>query len=126
MSAAEWAASASMALDPLMIPAASLARPTTMFATPAMITVRRVALCSLRLFIGGTSCPSARCQTAAGHLYRALKGSTQPFQQVVAWPQAAAAGQLAQAGKIQLDGDESVLAAFAAVRVEFDAEASTS
>jgi hypothetical protein len=34
-----------MALDPLMIPAASLARPTTMFATPAMITVRRVSLC---------------------------------------------------------------------------------
>src|SRR6478672_3849252 len=39
-----------MALDPLRIPAASLARPTTMFATPAMITVRRVALCPLRLF----------------------------------------------------------------------------
>src|SRR2546423_597147 len=39
-----------MALDPLMIPAASLARPTTMFATPATITVRRVALCPLPLF----------------------------------------------------------------------------
>jgi hypothetical protein len=39
-----------MALDPLMIPAASLARPTTTFATPATITVRRVALCPLRLF----------------------------------------------------------------------------
>lgn len=73
----------------------------------------------LAAFIGGTSCPSARCQTAAGHLYRALKGSTQPFQQVVAWPQAAA-GQLAQAGKIQLDGDESVLAAFAVLMDEFD------
>jgi hypothetical protein len=45
VSAAEWAASASMALDPLMIPAANLARPTMRFATPAMITVRRVSLC---------------------------------------------------------------------------------
>src|SRR5690242_18114395 len=35
-----------------MIPAASLARPTTMFATPATITVRRVALCPFWLFTG--------------------------------------------------------------------------
>jgi ubiquinone biosynthesis protein UbiJ len=34
--------------------------------------------------------------------------------------QPAAAGQLAQAGKITLDGDESVLASFAGLLEEFD------
>jgi alkyl sulfatase BDS1-like metallo-beta-lactamase superfamily hydrolase len=34
--------------------------------------------------------------------------------------QPAAAGQLAQVGKITLDGDESVLAAFAGLMDEFD------
>jgi hypothetical protein len=42
VSAAEWAASASIALEPTMIPAASLIAPTKMFAAPAMSTVPRV------------------------------------------------------------------------------------
>src|SRR5690242_13859265 len=41
-----------MALDPLKIPATSLTRPTSRFAAPAMMTVRQVSLCSLRLFTG--------------------------------------------------------------------------
>lgn len=48
VSAAECADSASIALDPLMMPATSLTRPTRTFATPATMTVRRVAADLLR------------------------------------------------------------------------------
>jgi hypothetical protein len=50
VSATECADSASMALDPLRIPAASLATPTRKFAAAATMTVRRVASDPLRRF----------------------------------------------------------------------------
>ena len=48
VSAAECAASASMALEPLRIPATSLTTPTRTLAAPATMTVRRVSCCGLR------------------------------------------------------------------------------
>jgi linear primary-alkylsulfatase len=59
----------------------------------------------------------------------ARKGASPDTQLTVSGPKAtlvgvvlqpAAASQLAQAGKIQLDGDQSVLQAFAALIDEFD------
>src|SRR5438045_810708 len=67
-----------MALDPLRIPAASLARPTTMFATPAMITVRRVALCPLRLFTEDTLPESAASNHACRDTRREISSARSP------------------------------------------------
>src|SRR6185437_13847008 len=100
VSAAEWAASASMALDPLRIPATSLTRPTSRFAAPAMMTVRRVASCPLRLFIGHSlpgSATSNPGRPAAGNWPAArahVAGCVLVLRAASAWIVAVAAAEL--------------------------------
>ena len=60
VSATECAASASMALEPTRIPAASLISPTKMFAAPAISTVRPVAdFSAMPAFLPLTWAPSS-------------------------------------------------------------------
>ena len=66
----EQVASASIALDPLRVPAASFASPTTMFAAPAMSTVRRVPLRLEDAVIGREYFPGHAGQTSGSGSHR--------------------------------------------------------